>query len=196
MVCLNDFMFRGVLGCTEAAGKDLSFPVMCSEVQGGRCRPGIMMCNITLQRGYPSACVISYDSSCDRAASQTGCASSTLGDIAFPHARWVCFQALPSGEDDEEDSDSDSDDDDIRVTIGNIKTGAPSYMYVRVEGCVTLCDALMRNLIYLVSCWPFLFWRMGTSNKFFITDGTSLIQNYNPKLSLTLKGSLLVHVPF
>ncbi|XP_053130284.1 pre-mRNA 3'-end-processing factor FIP1-like isoform X2 [Hemicordylus capensis] len=37
-------------------------------------------------------------------------------------------QTLPSGEDDEEDSDSDSDDDDIRVTIGNIKTGAPSYM--------------------------------------------------------------------
>ncbi|XP_062998155.1 pre-mRNA 3'-end-processing factor FIP1-like [Elgaria multicarinata webbii] len=35
---------------------------------------------------------------------------------------------LPSGEDDEDDSESDSDDDDIRVTIGNIKTGAPSYM--------------------------------------------------------------------
>lgn len=39
-------------------------------------------------------------------------------------------KALPSGEDDEEDSDSDSDDDDVKVTIGNIKTGAPSYMYV------------------------------------------------------------------
>ncbi|KAH0630910.1 hypothetical protein JD844_004254 [Phrynosoma platyrhinos] len=39
-------------------------------------------------------------------------------------------QVLPGGEDDEDDSDSDSDsdDDDIRVTIGNIKTGAPSYM--------------------------------------------------------------------
>uniref|UniRef100_A0A452I921 Pre-mRNA polyadenylation factor Fip1 domain-containing protein n=1 Tax=Gopherus agassizii TaxID=38772 RepID=A0A452I921_9SAUR len=37
--------------------------------------------------------------------------------------------ALPSGEDEEEDSDSDSDDDDdVKVTIGNIKTGAPSYM--------------------------------------------------------------------
>ncbi|NXQ32259.1 FIP1 factor, partial [Alaudala cheleensis] len=36
--------------------------------------------------------------------------------------------ALPSGEDDEDDSDSDSDDDDVKVTIGNIKTGAPSYM--------------------------------------------------------------------
>ncbi|XP_058052653.1 pre-mRNA 3'-end-processing factor FIP1-like isoform X1 [Ahaetulla prasina] len=35
-------------------------------------------------------------------------------------------QIIPSGEDDEEESDSD--DDDIRVTIGNIKTGAPSYM--------------------------------------------------------------------
>ncbi|XP_028671677.1 pre-mRNA 3'-end-processing factor FIP1-like isoform X1 [Erpetoichthys calabaricus] len=35
-----------------------------------------------------------------------------------------------SGEDDEgeEDSESDSDDDDVKVTIGNIKTGAPSYM--------------------------------------------------------------------
>ncbi|KAM6426934.1 pre-mRNA 3'-end-processing factor FIP1-like isoform 2-T2 [Liasis olivaceus] len=35
-------------------------------------------------------------------------------------------QTIPSGEDEEEESDSD--DDDIRVTIGNIKTGAPSYM--------------------------------------------------------------------
>lgn len=48
----------------------------------------------------------------------------------------MCFyycKALPSGEDDEEDSDSDSDDDDVKVTIGNIKTGAPSYMYVWSE---------------------------------------------------------------
>uniref|UniRef100_K7FUC8 Pre-mRNA polyadenylation factor Fip1 domain-containing protein n=1 Tax=Pelodiscus sinensis TaxID=13735 RepID=K7FUC8_PELSI len=37
-------------------------------------------------------------------------------------------QVPPSGEDDEDDSDSDSDDDDVKVTIGNIKTGAPSYM--------------------------------------------------------------------
>ncbi|XP_060105991.1 LOW QUALITY PROTEIN: pre-mRNA 3'-end-processing factor FIP1-like [Heteronotia binoei] len=37
--------------------------------------------------------------------------------------RELLQQALPSGE-----SESDSDDDDIRVTIGNIKTGAPSYM--------------------------------------------------------------------
>ncbi|XP_054852543.1 pre-mRNA 3'-end-processing factor FIP1-like [Eublepharis macularius] len=42
--------------------------------------------------------------------------------------RELLQQVLPSGEDDEEDSESDSDDDDIRVTIGNIKTGAPSYM--------------------------------------------------------------------
>lgn len=42
----------------------------------------------------------------------------------------VLLQALPSGEDDEDDSDSDSDDDDVKVTIGNIKTGAPSYMWV------------------------------------------------------------------
>ncbi|XP_038604456.1 pre-mRNA 3'-end-processing factor FIP1-like [Tachyglossus aculeatus] len=33
----------------------------------------------------------------------------------------------PSGGEDEDD-DSDSDDDDVKVTIGNIKTGAPSYM--------------------------------------------------------------------
>lgn len=43
---------------------------------------------------------------------------------------FVVAKALPSGEDDEDDSDSDSDDDDVKVTIGNIKTGAPSYMYV------------------------------------------------------------------
>lgn len=42
----------------------------------------------------------------------------------------LLLQALPSGEDDEDDSDSDSDDDDVKVTIGNIKTGAPSYMWV------------------------------------------------------------------
>ncbi|KAI1902768.1 hypothetical protein AGOR_G00019400 [Albula goreensis] len=36
-------------------------------------------------------------------------------------------QAAKSGED-EDDDDSDSDDDDVKVTIGNIKTGAPSYM--------------------------------------------------------------------
>lgn len=43
----------------------------------------------------------------------------------------MLLQALPSGEDDEDDSDSDSDDDDVKVTIGNIKTGAPSYMSVQ-----------------------------------------------------------------
>ncbi|XP_078236819.1 uncharacterized protein LOC110074299 isoform X1 [Pogona vitticeps] len=40
--------------------------------------------------------------------------------------RELLRQVLPSREEDEDDSDSD--DDDIRVTIGNIKTGAPSYM--------------------------------------------------------------------
>ncbi|KAJ8266056.1 hypothetical protein GJAV_G00125400 [Gymnothorax javanicus] len=37
-------------------------------------------------------------------------------------------QISKSGGDDEDDEDSDSDDDDVKVTIGNIKTGAPSYM--------------------------------------------------------------------
>ncbi|XP_055791287.1 pre-mRNA 3'-end-processing factor FIP1-like isoform X2 [Salvelinus fontinalis] len=32
------------------------------------------------------------------------------------------------GTEGEEEEDSDSDDDDVKVTIGNIKTGAPSYM--------------------------------------------------------------------
>lgn len=35
-----------------------------------------------------------------------------------------------AGEDVESDSDSDDDDDDVRVTIGDIKTGAPQYTYV------------------------------------------------------------------
>lgn len=32
-----------------------------------------------------------------------------------------------AGEDVDTDSDSDDDDDDVRVTIGDIKTGAPQY---------------------------------------------------------------------
>lgn len=42
------------------------------------------------------------------------------------------FQATgeAAGEDVESDSDSDDDDDDVRVTIGDIKTGAPQYTYV------------------------------------------------------------------
>lgn len=32
-----------------------------------------------------------------------------------------------AGEDEDSDSDSDDDDDDVRVTIGDIKTGAPQY---------------------------------------------------------------------
>ena len=35
----------------------------------------------------------------------------------------------PAGDEDSE-SDSDDDDDDVRVTIGDIKTGAPQYTYV------------------------------------------------------------------
>lgn len=34
-----------------------------------------------------------------------------------------------AGDDVESDSDSDDDDDDVRVTIGDIKTGAPQYTY-------------------------------------------------------------------
>uniref|UniRef100_A0A3B5M423 Pre-mRNA 3'-end-processing factor FIP1 n=1 Tax=Xiphophorus couchianus TaxID=32473 RepID=A0A3B5M423_9TELE len=36
-------------------------------------------------------------------------------------------QGEAAGEDVESDSDSDDDDDDVRVTIGDIKTGAPQY---------------------------------------------------------------------
>ena len=35
---------------------------------------------------------------------------------------------IPGGDEEDEDSDSD-DEDDVKVTIGNIKTGAPSYMW-------------------------------------------------------------------
>lgn len=55
----------------------------------------------------------------------------------------VLLQALPSGEDDEDDSDSDSDDDDVKVTIGNIKTGAPSYMWVQLGVGLGLRDLSM-----------------------------------------------------
>ncbi|XP_045075078.1 pre-mRNA 3'-end-processing factor FIP1-like [Coregonus clupeaformis] len=36
-------------------------------------------------------------------------------------------QEKEPGDDDDSDSDSDDDDDDVRVTIGDIKTGAPQY---------------------------------------------------------------------
>lgn len=47
------------------------------------------------------------------------------------------FQATgeAAGEDVESDSDSDDDDDDVRVTIGDIKTGAPQYTYVWGKLC-------------------------------------------------------------
>lgn len=51
----------------------------------------------------------------------------------YPSEKWsfpplVC-QATgeAAGEDVDSDSDSDDDDDDVRVTIGDIKTGAPQY---------------------------------------------------------------------
>lgn len=37
------------------------------------------------------------------------------------------FQEEAPGEDEDSESDSDDDDDDVRVTIGDIKTGAPQY---------------------------------------------------------------------
>ncbi|XP_023656406.1 pre-mRNA 3'-end-processing factor FIP1-like isoform X1 [Paramormyrops kingsleyae] len=37
-------------------------------------------------------------------------------------------KAAKSGEDDDNDESDSDDDDDVKVTIGNIKTGAPSYM--------------------------------------------------------------------
>ncbi|KAJ7310558.1 hypothetical protein JRQ81_007498 [Phrynocephalus forsythii] len=51
---------------------------------------------------------------------------STKSRVVTAEDRELLQPVPPSGE--EDDGDSDSDDDDIRVTIGNIKTGAPSYM--------------------------------------------------------------------
>lgn len=52
-------------------------------------------------------------------------------DDAVPHAtgNGVASEAPgeAAGEDVDSDSDSDDDDDDVRVTIGDIKTGAPQY---------------------------------------------------------------------
>lgn len=44
----------------------------------------------------------------------------------------LCIQTTgdAAGEDGDSDSDSDDDDDDVRVTIGDIKTGAPQYTQV------------------------------------------------------------------
>lgn len=50
----------------------------------------------------------------------------------FRHVTFFCHLCSQppgeaAGEDVESDSDSDDDDDDVRVTIGDIKTGAPQY---------------------------------------------------------------------
>lgn len=43
-----------------------------------------------------------------------------------------------AGDDVESDSDSDDDDDDVRVTIGDIKTGAPQYTYAILPLCFSV----------------------------------------------------------
>ncbi|KAJ8348499.1 hypothetical protein SKAU_G00270880 [Synaphobranchus kaupii] len=54
--------------------------------------------------------------------------STQESNLSCTEAKDTCVQVAKSGED-EDDEDSDSDDeDDVKVTIGNIKTGAPSYM--------------------------------------------------------------------
>ncbi|XP_029913828.1 pre-mRNA 3'-end-processing factor FIP1 isoform X5 [Myripristis murdjan] len=60
----------------------------------------------------------------------TDASLSTTEDVAA-HATGNGVASEPSGEaggeDEDSDSDSDDDDDDVRVTIGDIKTGAPQY---------------------------------------------------------------------
>ncbi|KAF7650755.1 hypothetical protein LDENG_00121010 [Lucifuga dentata] len=55
----------------------------------------------------------------------------TLREDGAAHATGNGVASEPAGEaageDDDSDSDSDDDDDDVRVTIGDIKTGAPQY---------------------------------------------------------------------
>ncbi|KAK6324425.1 hypothetical protein J4Q44_G00037670 [Coregonus suidteri] len=48
-------------------------------------------------------------------------------DEAVTTGNGVEAQEKEPGDDDDSDSDSDDDDDDVRVTIGDIKTGAPQY---------------------------------------------------------------------
>lgn len=48
-----------------------------------------------------------------------------LSSCVFPTVSQAKGEA--AGEDVDSDSDSDDDDDDVRVTIGDIKTGAPQY---------------------------------------------------------------------
>ncbi|GLD66390.1 pre-mRNA 3'-end-processing factor FIP1-like isoform X5 [Lates japonicus] len=55
--------------------------------------------------------------------------ASTEDAAAHATGNGVASEATgePAGEDVDSDSDSDDDDDDVRVTIGDIKTGAPQY---------------------------------------------------------------------
>ncbi|KAM9399098.1 pre-mRNA 3'-end-processing factor FIP1 isoform 2-T2 [Salvelinus alpinus] len=52
---------------------------------------------------------------------------ATESDEAATTGNGVEAQEKEPGDDDDSDSDSDDDDDDVRVTIGDIKTGAPQY---------------------------------------------------------------------
>lgn len=64
------------------------------------------------------------------AVSASAPADTSTDDVA-EHATGNGVASEPSGEaageDEDSDSDSDDDDDDVRVTIGDIKTGAPQY---------------------------------------------------------------------
>lgn len=64
------------------------------------------------------------------AVSASAPADASADDVA-EHATGNGVASEPSGEaageDEDSDSDSDDDDDDVRVTIGDIKTGAPQY---------------------------------------------------------------------
>ncbi|XP_042168330.1 pre-mRNA 3'-end-processing factor FIP1-like isoform X1 [Oncorhynchus tshawytscha] len=52
---------------------------------------------------------------------------ATESEEAATTGNGVEAQEKEPGDDDDSDSDSDDDDDDVRVTIGDIKTGAPQY---------------------------------------------------------------------
>uniref|UniRef100_A0A8C2CLI6 Pre-mRNA 3'-end-processing factor FIP1 n=1 Tax=Cyprinus carpio TaxID=7962 RepID=A0A8C2CLI6_CYPCA len=52
---------------------------------------------------------------------------NTTTTITTTTGNGVASQEEAPGEDEDSESDSDDDDDDVRVTIGDIKTGAPQY---------------------------------------------------------------------
>lgn len=72
-------------------------------------------------------------------ATGNGVASEVRSSLAFRFSHFILSCGLltcrvsrqatgeAAGEDVDSDSDSDDDDDDVRVTIGDIKTGAPQY---------------------------------------------------------------------